>query len=53
MNVTCVNNQYQLGGAETVVQQLRAGLRQLGHEAPLYIVMRLRSIDVFCKQFRT
>lgn len=37
MKVVYVNNQIQLGGAETVVQQLRSGLKSLGHESPFYV----------------
>lgn len=37
MKVLFVNNQHQLGGAETVVQQLRSGLERAGHLAPLYV----------------
>ncbi|MEI6349877.1 MAG: glycosyltransferase [Verrucomicrobiota bacterium] len=33
MHVTLVNNQLQLGGAETVVSQLHRGLRKAGHES--------------------
>jgi glycosyltransferase involved in cell wall biosynthesis len=37
MKVIYVNNQIQLGGAETVVQQLRLGLKSLGHKSPFYV----------------
>ena len=37
MKVIHVNNQVQLGGAETVAQQLRSGLKKAGHESPLYV----------------
>ena len=37
MNIAFVNNQYQLGGAETVIQQLRAGLSRAGHGSRLHV----------------
>ena len=37
MKIAFVNNQYQLGGAETVVHQLRAGLARAGHMSRLYV----------------
>ena len=37
LNIAFVNNQYQLGGAETVVHQLRAGLAQAGHVSHLHV----------------
>lgn len=37
MNVSFVNNQYHLGGAETVVHQLWNGLNLLGHKTSLYV----------------
>ena len=37
LKVIQVNNQVQLGGAETVVHQLRLGFNSLGHEAPFYV----------------
>ncbi len=37
MKIAFVNNQLQLGGAETVVEQLRAGAGQAGHQTPLYV----------------
>jgi glycosyltransferase involved in cell wall biosynthesis len=37
MNIGFVNNNYQLGGAETVVQQLFAGCTKAGHRAKFYV----------------
>lgn len=37
MNIAFVNNQYQLGGAETVIHQLRAGLGRAGHPSRLHV----------------
>lgn len=39
MKVTFVNNQYQLGGAETVIEQLRSGLGRMGYEHELYVAL--------------
>jgi len=37
MKIAFVNNKYQLGGAETVVQQLYSGCRSAGHDCRLYV----------------
>ena len=37
MKIALVNNQYQLGGAETVVRQLHCGLRKAGHDSRLHV----------------
>lgn len=37
MKIALVNNQYQLGGAETVVGQLYAGIADAGHQVDLYV----------------
>ena len=37
MNIVHVNNQYQLGGAETVMRQLQHGLREAGHESSIRV----------------
>jgi len=37
VKILLVNNQFQFGGAETVVHQLRTGLRAAGHEADLCV----------------
>lgn len=39
MNILFVNNQYQLGGAETVVHQLRDGLTARGHHTGLTVAL--------------
>lgn len=39
MRIALVNNQYQLGGAETVVRQLHSGLNQRGEQAVLHVAM--------------
>jgi glycosyltransferase involved in cell wall biosynthesis len=37
MKIVFVNNQYQLGGAETVVQQLHFGCLRAGHQSELHV----------------
>ena len=37
MRIALVNNQYQLGGAETVMRQLHRGLRQVGVESRIHV----------------
>ena len=37
MKIALVNNQYQLGGAETVMQQLHRGLRASGHDSRVHV----------------
>jgi glycosyltransferase involved in cell wall biosynthesis len=37
LNISFVNNQYRLGGAETVILQLRRGLKGLNHKTSLYV----------------
>ena len=39
MNISFVNNQYRLGGAETVVRQLHEGLATAGHRTWLYVAL--------------
>lgn len=39
MKITFVNNQYQLGGAETVIQQLAKGLTEYGFSYELYVAL--------------
>jgi len=39
VKIVFVNNQYQLGGAETVMHQLLRGAAQAGHETSLYVAL--------------